>query len=71
MLHTMINYYKDTVIMVGHQTFDNQSACLSDQNIFWSDIKDRSNNIGRGKKLLFILITYSVYLSNKNSTLGC
>jgi len=27
--------------MVGYPTFDDQSACLSDQNMFGFDIKDR------------------------------
>jgi len=54
--------------MVSHWTFDDQSACLPDQNIFGSDIKDRSKDIGRCKKPLFIFVTYSAYVSNKHYT---
>ena len=31
----------------GHRTFEDQLACLSDQNMFESDIKDWSKDIGR------------------------
>jgi len=31
--------------MVSHWTFDDQSVCLSDQNMFGSVIKDRSKDI--------------------------
>ena len=34
------------IITVGHQTFEDQLACLSDQNMFASDIKDWSKDIG-------------------------
>ena len=58
--------------MVGHQTFEDQLACLSDQNMFASDIKDWSNDTHRQVyKPLFIHVTYSVYVSYKNITPGC
>ena len=34
------------IITVGHRTFEDQLACLSDQNMFASDIKDWSKDIG-------------------------
>ena len=43
--------------MVSHPTFEDQLACLSDQNMFASDIKDWSKDIGR--------CAYSVYVSYK------
>jgi len=50
--------------MVGHWTFENQLTCLSAQNMFGSDIKDKSK-IRQAYKQLFILVTCSVYVSNK------
>ena len=35
------------IITVSHPTFEDQLACLSDQNMFASDIKDWSKDIGR------------------------
>jgi len=61
----------ERITMIGHQIFDDQLACLSDQNMFGFDIKDRSKDIGRCKKPLFIFVIYTVYISNKNSILGC
>ena len=52
---------------IRHQTFEDQLACLSDQNMFASDIKDWS----KVYKPLFIHVTYSVYVSYKNITPGC
>ena len=42
--------------MVGHQTFEDQLACLSDQNMFASDIKDWSKDTGR-------CISHCLYMS--------
>ena len=33
------------IITVGYRTFEDQLACLSDQNMFASDIKDWSKDI--------------------------
>ena len=42
--------------MVGHRTFEDQLPCLSDQNMFASDIKDWSKDIGR-------CISHCLYMS--------
>ena len=44
------------IITVSHQTFEDQLACLSDQNMFASDIKDWSKDIGR-------CISHCLYMS--------
>ena len=42
--------------MVSHQTFEDQLPCLSDQNMFASDIKGWSKDIGR-------CISHCLYMS--------
>ena len=44
------------IIRVSHWTFEDQLACLSDQNMFASDIKDWSKDIGR-------CISHCLYMS--------
>ena len=44
------------IITFCHQTFEDQLACLSDQNMFASDIKDWSKDIGR-------CISHCLYMS--------
>ena len=41
---------------IEHRTFEDQLACLSDQNMFASDIKDWSKDIGR-------CISHCLYMS--------
>ena len=55
------------IIMVSHRTFEDQLACLSDQNMFAPDIKDQSKDIGR-------YISHCLYMSPtayENITPGC
>jgi len=49
-------------------TFDDQLACFFPTTIFWYDIKDSS--IDLVYKLLFILVTYSVYVKQYTWLLG-
>jgi len=61
-------HYQRGFIMVGHLTFDDQSACWSSQNMFGSDINNRPTDIGRCKNintnnfLIFMLLMKTLHL---------
>ena len=58
------------ITTVGHRTFDDQLACLSDQNMFASDIKDWSKDIGRCiSHCLYMSLLLPGIMSDQNTTM--
>jgi len=59
------------MITIGWSLVFEDKLTLFDHSMFGFNIKDKPKIIGQMYKSLFIVVTYSAHVSNKNRTIGC